>query len=103
MTFQHLYRRYTPREWLSVLLLIFLIGYIIHNEHRAAVLVHDNLLSGEHAGLQTQLIQLNRESVELLHEMMFGAHRLPMDAPAFPGEDPMGFEKDVEMVMEEER
>lgn len=100
---QHLYRRYTPREWLSVLFLILLIGYVIHNERRAFIIIHAEIVSIENSRLQQQLIDLNQERLELLHELMFVSHRLPLDAPAFPGGDPMGFERDVEMVMEEER
>ena len=89
---QHLYRRYTPREWLLVLLLIMLIGYGVHNEYRATVLVRASIVTIEGAQLQLQLIRLNRERMELLHEMMFGAHRLPMDTPAFPDSRRLSFE-----------
>ena len=86
MTREHCVRCYTPREWLLVLLLICLSGYVVHNESRAAILVRMELNLKENASLQLQLIRLNRERMELLHEMMFGAHRLPMDASPFPGD-----------------
>ena len=86
MKMKHLYRRYTPREWLLVIFLICLIGYGVHNEYRATVLVRASIVTIEGAQLQLQLIRLNQERMELLHEMMFGAHRLPMDASPFPGD-----------------
>lgn len=101
--FQHLYPRYTPREWLFVILLICLSGYVVHNERRAFILIHAELVSIENSRLQQQLIQLNRERMELLHELMFGAHRLPSDDPPFPGGESVRFEEAFEIASEEER
>lgn len=83
MTREHCIRCYTPREWLIVLLLVCLIGYGIHVERRAFVLAHAELVMMENASLQLQLIRLNQQRMELLQEMMFGAHRLPVDASPF--------------------
>ena len=102
MNLQHLYRRYTPREWLIVALLISLIGYVIHVEHRASILVRAELVMMENASLQLQLIEINQQRVELLHLMMFGAHRLPMDAPPFPETAPAKFQTMPQIAIDKE-
>ena len=102
MTYEHCIRCYTPREWLIVLLLVCLSGYVVHNEYRATVLVRASIVTIEGAQIQLQLIRLNRERMELLHEMMFGAHRLPMDTPAFPDSQRLSFEVLSNQVTDEE-
>ena len=106
MSSSHCIRCYTPREWLFVLLLICLSGYVVHNEHRAGILVHAELTSIGNAQLQQQLIELNQQRVELLYELMFMSHRLPQDYLPFPDAKPLAFERGeqsaVDTIKEEE-